>query len=107
MYLCRRIGSPGHHRSFVGKRMSPATVSALNKEMYGTIEGWRNRPIEAEHPYVFLCAPQAPGRNAGLKKVRLIISDACLGLAESVESSFPRRLGQDALYIRIATSSAT
>jgi hypothetical protein len=25
-------------------------VSDLNKKIYGTIEAWRNRPIEGEHP---------------------------------------------------------
>jgi transposase-like protein len=28
-------------------------VSDLNKKIYGTIEAWRNRPIEGEHPYVY------------------------------------------------------
>ena len=28
--------------------MSPSTVSNLNKKIYGTIETWRNRPIEGE-----------------------------------------------------------
>src|SRR4026207_1682666 len=37
-----------------GTRVSPSTVSDLNKKMYGTIEAWRNRPIEGEHPYVYL-----------------------------------------------------
>jgi putative transposase len=37
-----------------GTRVSPATVSDLNKRIYGTIEAWRNRPIEGEHPYVYL-----------------------------------------------------
>ena len=26
----------------------------LNKKIYGTIEAWRNRPIDGEHPYVYL-----------------------------------------------------
>src|SRR6202007_3353888 len=26
----------------------------LNKKIYGTIETWRNRSIEGEHPYVYL-----------------------------------------------------
>src|SRR5262249_38254198 len=26
----------------------------LNKKIYGTIEAWRNRPIEGDHPYVYL-----------------------------------------------------
>ena len=37
-----------------GTRVSPSTVSDLNKKIYGTIEAWRNRPIEGEHPYVYL-----------------------------------------------------
>jgi hypothetical protein len=35
-----------------GTRVSPSTVSDLNKKIYGTIEAWRNRPIEGEHPYL-------------------------------------------------------
>ena len=34
--------------------MSPGTVSNLNKKIYAKIEVWRNRPIDGEHPYVFL-----------------------------------------------------
>src|SRR5262245_54071167 len=37
-----------------GTRVSPSTVSDLNKKIYGTMEAWRNRPIEGEHPYVYL-----------------------------------------------------
>jgi Transposase, Mutator family len=37
-----------------GTRVSPSTVSNLNKQIYAKIEAWRNRPIEGEHPYVFL-----------------------------------------------------
>src|SRR6201990_3663339 len=37
-----------------GTRVSPSTVSDLNKKIYATIEVWRNRPIEGEHPYVYL-----------------------------------------------------
>src|SRR5262249_20182239 len=37
-----------------GTRVSPSTVSDLNKKIYGTIEAWRNRPIEDDHPYVYL-----------------------------------------------------
>ena len=33
-----------------GTRVSPSTVSDLNKKIYGTIEAWRNGPIEGEHP---------------------------------------------------------
>jgi putative transposase len=37
-----------------GTRVSPSTVSDLNKKVYGTIEAWRLRPIEGDHPYVYL-----------------------------------------------------
>jgi transposase-like protein len=37
-----------------GTRVSPATVSKLNKKIYRHIEDWRNRPIEGAYPYVYL-----------------------------------------------------
>jgi transposase-like protein len=37
-----------------GTRVSPSTCRYLNKKIYATIEAWRNRPIEGEHPYVYL-----------------------------------------------------
>jgi transposase-like protein len=37
-----------------GARVSPSTVSDLNKKIYGKIEKWRNRPITGEYPYVYL-----------------------------------------------------
>ncbi len=37
-----------------GTRVSPGTVSNLNKKIYAQIEAWRNRPIESSHPYVYL-----------------------------------------------------
>ncbi len=37
-----------------GTRVSPSTVSDLNKKIYSTIEEWRNRPIQGDHPYVYL-----------------------------------------------------
>ena len=37
-----------------GSRVSPATISNLNKKVYVRLEEWRNRPIEGSHPYVFL-----------------------------------------------------
>ena len=135
-----------------GTRVSPSTVSELNKKIYGTIEAWRNRPIEGEHPYVYLdgivlkrswagevrnvSLLVAIGVNAegyreilgicegakedkagwtaflkhlvdrGLTGVRLIISDACIGLAESAAEFFPDAHGSAASYICTATSSA-
>ena len=118
-----------------GTRVSPGTVSNLNKKIYAQIEAWRNRPIAGTHPYVYLdgivlkrswagevrnvSLLVAIGVNAdgyreilgicegakedkkgwsaflkhlkerGLKGVELVISDACLGLVESVAEFYP------------------
>ncbi len=37
-----------------GTKVSPSTVSELNQKVYQQIEQWRNKPIEGEHPYVYL-----------------------------------------------------
>jgi putative transposase len=37
-----------------GTKVSPGTVSRMNAKIYKTIEAWRMRPIEGEHPYVYL-----------------------------------------------------
>ncbi len=40
-----------------GTRVSPGTLSTLNQKLYSQIETWRNRPIEGEHPYLYLDGP--------------------------------------------------
>jgi putative transposase len=37
-----------------GSKVSPGTISNLNARIYKTIETWRKKPIEGEHPYVYL-----------------------------------------------------
>jgi transposase-like protein len=37
-----------------GTRVSPSTVSELNKKIYTQIDAWRNRSLDGEHPYVYL-----------------------------------------------------
>ena len=37
-----------------GTKVSPGTISNLNKKVYEKIEEWRNRPITEEFPYVYL-----------------------------------------------------
>jgi len=37
-----------------GTKVSPGTISNLNKKAYEHIEEWRNRPIIEEYPYVFV-----------------------------------------------------
>ena len=36
-----------------GTKVSPGTISNLNKKAYENIEKWRNRPITEEYPYIF------------------------------------------------------
>ena len=118
-----------------GTRVSPGTVSNLNKKIYAKIEAWRNRPIEGVHPYLYLdgivmkrtwagevrnvsllvaTAVNAEGYreilgicegakedksgwsaflrhlvDRGLSGVRLVISDACRGLVESIAEYLP------------------
>ena len=119
-----------------GTKVSPGTVSNLNKKIYGRIEKWRNRKLEGSYPYVYLdgivlkrswageirnvsvlvaVGVSCRGRRQilgvcegtkedkagwsgflrhlkerGLKGVELIISDACLGLVESVGDFYPK-----------------
>lgn len=123
-----------------GTRVSPGTVSKLNQRIYETIEAWRNRPIEGEHPFVYLdgiCLKRGWGgevtnvsllvaigvdregfrtvlgvaegakedqagwsgflrhlKERGLRGVRLLISDKCLGLVESLGEVFPEAAWQ-------------
>ncbi len=118
-----------------GTRVSPGTVSNLNKKIYARIEKWRNRPITDAFPYVYLdgivlkrtwagevrnvsvlvaIGVAADGyrqvlgvaegakedkagwsgflrhlKKRGLTDVKLIISDACLGLMESAGEFYP------------------
>jgi putative transposase len=123
-----------------GTKVSASTVSELNQKVYGQIEAWRNRPIEGEHPYVYLdgiwlkrswggevrnvAVLVAIGVNGeghreilgvceggkedaegwrsflrhlkarGLRGVRLVISDKCLGLVEAIGECFPEAAWQ-------------
>jgi transposase-like protein len=119
-----------------GTKVSPGTVSNLNKKIYKRIEEWRNRPINGHFPYVYLDGIVLKRTWAGevrnvsvlvaigvsstgyrkilgvaeghkedkagwsgflrhLKErglttgVKLIVSDACLGLVESTAEFYP------------------
>jgi putative transposase len=37
-----------------GEKVSPSTISELNKKVYVKIEEWRNRPLTNAYPYVYL-----------------------------------------------------
>lgn len=123
-----------------GTKVSASTVSELNQKVYGQIEAWRTRPIEGDHPYVFVdgiwlkrswggevknvavLVAVGVGRDGhrtilgvaeggkedaegwrsflrhlkarGLRGVRLIVSDKCLGLVEAVGECFPEAAWQ-------------
>lgn len=118
-----------------GTKVSPGTISNLNKKVYTKIEEWRNRPIIGNHPYVYLdgivlkrswggevCNVSvlvAIGVNEhgyrkilgvcegakedkagwssflqhlkqrGLTGAQLFITDACMGLVESLAEYYP------------------
>jgi len=118
-----------------GTKVSPGTISNLNKKLYAKIEAWRNQPITNEFPYVYLdgivlkrswagevsnvSVLVAIGVNSegyrkilgvveghkedkagwssflrhlkerGLKGVRLFITDACMGLVQSLADFYP------------------
>ena len=37
-----------------GTKVSPGTISNLNKKAYEHIEAWRNRPLKEEYPYIYV-----------------------------------------------------
>lgn len=60
-----------------GTRVSPGTVSNLNKKIYAKIEEWRNRPIEGEHPYLYLDEIVMKRTWAGeVRNVSLLVASA-------------------------------
>jgi len=60
-----------------GTRVSPRTVSNLNKKIYAKIEEWRNRPIEGEHPYLYLDGIVMKRTWAGeVRNVSLLVASA-------------------------------
>ena len=60
-----------------GTRVSPSTVSNLNKKIYAKIEAWRNRPIEGEHPYLYLDGIVMKRSWAGeVRNVSLLVTSA-------------------------------
>src|ERR1700751_5267179 len=90
-----------------GTRVSPSTVSNLNKKVYAKIEAWRNRPIEGEHPYLYLDGIVMKRSWAGeVRNVSLLVASAVnsegfresLGLCEGAKedksgwSTFLRQL---------------
>jgi putative transposase len=60
-----------------GTRVSPSTVSNLNKKIYAKIEAWRSRRIEGEHPYLYLDGIVMKRAWAGeVRNVSLLVASA-------------------------------
>jgi putative transposase len=58
-----------------GKRVSPSTVSKLNQKTYTPIETCRNRPLEGNHPYVFLDGLRLKRSRGGeVRNVSLLVA---------------------------------
>ena len=48
-----------------GSKVSPSTISQLNKKAYIHIEDWRNRPLQGERYPVYLCGRDLPVPQPG------------------------------------------
>jgi putative transposase len=58
-------------------RVSPSTVSNLNKKIYAKIKAWRSRRIEGEHPYLYLDGIVMTRTWAGeVRNVSLLVASA-------------------------------
>ena len=86
-----------------GTRVSPSTVSDLNKKIYATIEAWRNRPIAGEHPYVYLDGIVLKRSWAGeVRSVSLLVAIGVnesgyreiLGICEGAKEGWLERIPQ-------------
>ena len=55
-----------------GSKVSPATISELNKKAYVHIEDWRNRPLQGgRYPYVYVDASTCAATGAESTKMLL------------------------------------
>jgi len=84
-----------------GTKVSPGTISNLNKKVYAHIEEWRQRPITSEYPYVYLdgivLKKSWAGwssflkhlKERGLRNVRLFVTDRNIGAVESIAEYYP------------------
>jgi transposase-like protein len=96
-----------------GAKVSPGTISELNKKVYVHVEEWRNRPLVCEYPYVHLDGIYLK-RNWGgsIENVAVLVAlgvnedgsrellGACEGGKEDTESwrSFLRHLKERGLH---------
>ena len=59
-----------HKPVYVDAKVSPATISELNKKAYVPIEDWRNRPLQGgKYPYVYVEASTCGATGAESMKM--------------------------------------
>ena len=88
-----------------GTRVSPSTVSNLNKKIYAKIEAWRNRRIEGEHPYLYLDGIVMKRTWAGeVRNVSLLVAKAKPRMP-SIQQ-FPKLGSVGVLKLRCTTKNA-
>jgi Transposase, Mutator family len=93
-----------------GTRVSPSTVSDLNKKIYATIEAWRNRPIEGDQASQ---GPQVEGHPANhlgclhwaCRERRGVLSRECL--AKVRRTTTPSRSSTGGGFAPTTRSSAS
>ena len=89
-----------------GTRVSPSTVSDLNKKIYATIETWRNRPIEGEHPYIYLDGIVMKRSWAGeVRNVSLLVAIAVNDVESGIEETLAYYQFPEEHWRRIRTNS--
>ena len=68
-----------------GTKVSPGTISELNKKAYVNIEKWRNRPLQRTYPYVYidgLCLKRSWGGEVRTVSILVAIGVADDGYRE-------------------------
>lgn len=72
----------------MGTKVSPGTISNLNKKVYEHIETWRTRPLSGDYPYVYVDGVYLKNA-AGAAKFKMFPSSLLL---ESVRMATGRSL---------------
>ena len=105
-----------------GTRVSPGTVSNLNRKIYQQIDAWRSRPIAGAHPYLYLDGIVLKRSWAGeVRNVSLLVAISVnaegyreiLGIVEGAKedkagwSAFLKHLGERGLQgVQLVISDA-
>ena len=79
-----------------GSKVSPGTISNLNKKVYGHIEEWRQRKLRYEYPYVYLDGIYLKRNRGGeYENVAILVA-----MAVNEESIYPF-IFMDAIHYKV------